>query len=215
MKYNYNKFCKLFFISCILVLNTSFIFNNTFALSNSDKYPSKYLKQLNCNPTKYTAVVKISNQELTLYRNQRAIKKYPISSAKRGIGQIISSRQTPIGLHKIVAKRGDSEPHYAIYKGGRFTGRVWPSNTPRHLHRYDHIVTRVIVLEGLEPGVNKGRNKNGVTVDSQSRGILIHGTTMEWKLGTPASIGCVHLSSKDVIEFYNTVPEQSLVLIIP
>lgn len=36
---------------------------------------------------------------------------------------------------------------------------------------------------------------------------------MEWKLGTPSTIGCIHLSSKDIVELFNSVPVGSLVMI--
>jgi lipoprotein-anchoring transpeptidase ErfK/SrfK len=37
------------------------------------------------------------------------------------------------------------------------------------------------------------------------RTIYIHGTPEEWKIGRPASYGCVRMTSEDVISLYKTV----------
>jgi hypothetical protein len=66
-------------------------------------------------------------------------------------------------------------------------------------------VTRVIWLDGLE-----AQNKN-----AHARGIYIHGTPEESKIGTPASYGCIRMRSKDVIQVFNAIPVGTVVSIIP
>ena len=158
-------------------------------------------------------IINISEQKLKLFNNGKIKKFFTISTSKKGAGQTQGSRKTPIGLHKICEKIGDGAPHYAIFKGRKFTGSIWPKSTPRHLHRRDFIVTRILRLEGLENGINKGQNQDGIKVDSKERAIYIHGTTMEWKLGSPSTIGCIHMSSKDVVKLFNDVPVGTMVLI--
>ena len=66
----------------------------------------------------------------------------------------------------------------------------------------DVVQSRILWLDGLEDGINKGEG-----VDSYSRYIYIHGTPEEWLLGEKASKGCIRMSNKDVIELFNLVEE--------
>jgi lipoprotein-anchoring transpeptidase ErfK/SrfK len=59
----------------------------------------------------------------------------------------------------------------------------------------DPIVTRILWLDGQEPG---NRNAFG-------RYIYIHGTPQEGMLGTPVSYGCIRMSSADVIALYELI----------
>jgi lipoprotein-anchoring transpeptidase ErfK/SrfK len=60
------------------------------------------------------------------------------------------------------------------------------------------ITTRILWLEGLEPGFNRGAN-----VDSHDRYIYIHGTGDETTIGRPASCGCIHLASDDLVPLFD------------
>lgn len=160
-------------------------------------------------------VINTKLQKLFLYNhNSELLKSYIISTSKKGLGQLLGSKKTPRGLHRIVEKLGDNVPHYGIFCKRKFTKKIWPKYIykTKH-HKKDFIVTRILRLEGLEPGINQGKNVNGSNVDSFDRGIYIHGTTMDWKLGNPATIGCIHLSSKDMVDLFNLVKVNSLVMI--
>ena len=65
----------------------------------------------------------------------------------------------------------------------------------------DVITTRILWLDGLEIGKNKGGN-----VDSKSRYIYIHGTAEEGLIGEPASLGCIRMKNADVICLLYTSP---------
>ncbi|PCH55710.1 MAG: hypothetical protein COC15_04060 [Legionellales bacterium] len=174
------------------------------------------LQKNNINPSKYIIDININLQTLSLLRynspnNYSKIKDYSISSSKRGLGQIYNTYKTPQGLHKIVAKFGHTAPKYAIFKSRRHVATWKPK--PRRQHFRDYILTRILHLSGLESGFNNGHNNNGAFVDSFARGIYIHGTTMTWKLGTPSSIGCIHMHPDDVIDLFDAVPTGTLVWI--
>ena len=186
-----------------------------FGFNDQLNIAKEYAYKNNQKLTKVFIIVDSAEQTLKLYKQNYLQKTYKISTSKLGLGQNSGSRKTPMGLHKVCDKIGDGIPHYGIFKHRIYTGEVWPKSTPRQLHRKDYIVTRILWLEGLEPGINKGySSKDGKMVDSKNRTIYIHGTTMEWKLGTPATIGCVHMSSRDVVSLFNQVPIGSLVLIL-
>jgi len=70
------------------------------------------------------------------------------------------------------------------------------------------VTTRILWLEGLEPGFNRGGN-----VDSYSRYIYIHGTGDETTIGRPASCGCIHLAANDLIPLFDKLPVGTLVWI--
>ena len=72
----------------------------------------------------------------------------------------------------------------------------------------DVITSRIMWLEGMEPG----RNQGGY-VDTYNRYIYIHGTSEEDKIGTPASIGCIRMLNEDVVELYRLVDAGTEVLI--
>ena len=70
------------------------------------------------------------------------------------------------------------------------------------------IAHRILWLEGLEPGFNRGDG-----VDSHDRYIYIHGIGDERTLGRPASIGCIHLAASDLLPLFDRIPEGTLVWI--
>ena len=72
----------------------------------------------------------------------------------------------------------------------------------------DLITTRILRLEGLEPGINKGKG-----IDSFKRCIYIHGTPEEWLIGRPASHGCIRMKNGDVIGLFDLVKRDTLVKI--
>lgn len=187
------------------------LFGSGYDQSYSDA--KKYINKQKISITDDVLVVDVKKQSLLRYYKGTLKEQYDISTSKKGIGQIIGSRKTPFGLHRVSEKIGEGTPHYGVFKGRKFIGKVWDKKTPRHKHKRDYIVTRILRLEGLEKGINKGFNNKGLLVDSQMRAIYIHGTTMEWKLGHIATIGCVHLSSEDIVKLFNKVPVGTLVLI--
>jgi len=90
-----------------------------------------------------------------------------------------------------------------IYKKG--------DNYPKDIK--DEILTRVLVLDGMEKGINKGRDKNNKLVDAYFRGVLIHGTNNESGIGKEISHGCIRMLNEDVIKLYDLVKKGTLVLI--
>jgi hypothetical protein len=130
------------------------------------------------------------------------IKEYIISTSKFGIGQVAGSNQTPLGLHRIAEKIGDGCEPGTVFKGRKVIG---------HLHDglpLESITTRILWLEGLEEGFNRGGN-----VDTHSRYVYIHGFGDQESLGTPTSHGCIHLADADLIPLFNLLPSGTLVWI--
>lgn len=122
-----------------------------------------------------------------------------MSSAKAGTGNKSGSNRTPLGWHAAAERFGAGAAPGTVFVSRRPDGRVippsqWSDPAPAE----DLVLTRVLWLRGLEPGVNSGRG-----VDSHERCIYIHGTNQEQLLGTPASHGCLRLSNADVVKLFD------------
>ena len=152
--------------------------------------------------------VDISSQTLSYIVKGTVSKKYNISSSYYGTGSEANSLKTPLGKHEIYKKIGNELPINAILKGRVWNGAIadiieGPIDTD-----YDHVTSRILWLDGLEEGKNKG---NGV--DSRNRYIYIHGTAEEGLIGKPASDGCIRMYNNEVIELFELVSEKTQVWI--
>lgn len=142
----------------------------------------------------------IASQILTVLENGQSVQRYPVSTAKKGPGQLKGSECTPTGWHKIRAKIGADLPLNSVLVGRRPTGEIYsPQLVATHPHR-DWILSRILWLTGLEPGHNRYGN-----VDSGWRYIYIHGCPDELMTGQPASHGCIRMLNADLIALFETV----------
>ena len=165
-------------------------------------------------PTRFVLIVSIANQTVSLFEKCPMplclcgekyifVKKFRCSTSRFGIGQTEGTNCTPLGLHRIVEKIGGGWPVGTVFKGRQPIGYTW-KGLP-----LAKITTRILWLEGLEPGFNRGGN-----VDSHNRYIYIHGTGDEPSLGSPASYGCIHLAADDLIPLFDKLPSGTLVWIV-
>ena len=153
--------------------------------------------------------VSIKYQKLYLIEKDSVRFKFSISSAKLGIGNQQNSMKTPIGLHTIKHKYGDGVPLAGLFKSRVYAGKISPIYAQKVKSPTDDVTTRIMWLQGEEPGINRGRN-----IDSYKRYIYIHGTSEEGYIGEPASHGCIRMKNKDVIHLYNEIDEGTPVLIL-
>jgi len=167
------------------------------------------LKVLGLPMGKDCLVVSIDQQKLWHF-SQNKCEAYIISTARAGKGCVKDSLQTPVGLHRISEKIGDEAVSGMIFKARKAIGQTWnqiPSTE-------DNLITsRILWLEGMEDGLNRGSDAQGRIVDTKQRFIYIHGTNQHDKLGTPNSHGCVLLSDKDVIKLFESVEVGTYVFI--
>ena len=132
-------------------------------------------------------------------------KTYSVSTAFNGLGNRADSFKTPIGIHRIKQKIGAGEPLGMVFSARAATGRVSKKTDNRE---EDEITSRILWLDGVERGFNLG----GVN-DSLSRYIYIHGTSDEKRIGEPVSAGCIRMKNSDVIDLFDTVIVNDLVII--
>lgn len=155
---------------------------------------------VNISAMTYKIDIDISQQRLYLKQNDDLIKSYPISSSKYGEGSTENSNMTPLGLHVIKEKIGTDVPINTLFISRINTKRTVNIENSRKKTKDDHITSRILWLDGLEEGKNKGKG-----VDSYSRYIYIHGTHEEGLIGEKASHGCIRMLNNDVIDLYNYV----------
>jgi lipoprotein-anchoring transpeptidase ErfK/SrfK len=146
-------------------------------------------------------IVSVKDQQLLLKTDGKPEAIYPVSTSKFGIGDRLGSYATPLGKFLVRMKIGMGKPLGTVFHSRVPTGEILKPNAPGR----DPIVTRILWLEGMEPG-----NRNAF-----SRGIYIHGTPQEKLLGCPASYGCIRMKSSDVAVLCDRVTTGATVRIIP
>lgn len=149
-------------------------------------------------------IVDVARQRLGLVEAGQLVFDAPISTAKNGLGCEEGSYRTPTGWHRLHARIGAGAEVGSVFRHRVATGEVWRGEARDE----DLILTRVLTLDGLEEGWNRGPGR-----DSLERFIYLHGTNQEGQLGRPVSHGCVRLANADVIALFDRVAEGDAVLI--
>lgn len=144
-------------------------------------------------------VVDTGRQRALLASRRGGLREFPVSTSAVGTGSAPGSNRTPLGWHRAAERFGAGAAPGTMFVSRRPNGRVlpesaWSAPDPAE----DAVLTRVIWLEGLEPGVNRGPG-----ADSHERCIYLHGTNQEQKLGTPASHGCIRFSNADIVRLFD------------
>ena len=150
--------------------------------------------------TQHKIVISTRDQKLALLERGTLLATYPVSTSKFGLGDRPGSKATPLGQLQIAEKIGDNAPPGTVFKDRQRTGEVVLANSPGR----DPIVTRILWLRGVE-----AQNANAF-----ARDIYIHGTPEEWRIGSPASYGCIRMRSSDIIQLYNIVGIGAAVTIV-
>jgi UDP-N-acetylmuramate--alanine ligase len=150
-------------------------------------------------------LVDVARQRLSLIEAGREAASWPVSTAQAGVGGADGSLRTPPGWHCIHQRIGVGSPIGAVFESRVPTGEVWTGQERAD----DLILTRILTLDGLEDGVNRGPG-----TDSRARYIYIHGTNHEDALGRPASHGCVRMGNRDVIDLFDRVREGDPVAVV-
>ncbi len=148
----------------------------------------------------------VETQKLLVCVKDIVVEQYVASTSRFGNGHRENSLKTPPGLHRINEKYGAGAPPGRIFRDREDTGEDWD-----HKQNGDNLIlTRILRLEGLEEGINKGAG-----IDSYERYIYIHGTGREDLIGSPLSHGCVVLRNLDIIRLFDIVKEGTIVYIDP
>jgi len=154
--------------------------------------------------------IRIPTQELDLLDDTgKVLRRYAVSTAANGVGELSGSYCTPRGKHIIRAKIGAGQPENTVFVGRRPTGEIYTPELGAKFPQRDWILTRILWLSGCEEGFNRlGDN------DTMRRYIYIHGTPDSVPLGIPDSHGCIRMRNADLVELFDIVPAGTAVEII-
>ncbi len=125
----------------------------------------------------------------------------PVSTAKKGAGELQGSEKTPRGWHRIRAAIGAGADINTVFRGRRPTGERYSPQLAQEYPERDWILTRILWLQGLETGRNRLGN-----VDTMRRFIYIHGTPDSEPMGVPASHGCIRMHNADLLTLFELAP---------
>ena len=145
-----------------------------------------------------------AQQTTSLIEDGRVTFTAAISTSAKGIGGEEGSYKTPPGWHRIHARIGDGVELGAVFSSRVPTGDVWRGEARAE----DLVLTRILQLDGLEFGINKGPG-----CDSLERYIYLHGTNAPQLLGQAVSIGCIRLENTRMVELFDRVREGDHVVI--
>jgi len=162
--------------------------------------------EMETQKVKQYLIISIVDQKLDLFEDGNISCSYDISTSKYGIGNAQNSNMTPLGMHRIVEKIGDGVPAGGIFSGRKYSSKLY---SDQENENENLITSRIIILEGLEPGFNKGSG-----IDSLKRGIWMHGTNEEDKIGSAASHGCIRMRNKEIIDLYDKIEVGAMVEIV-
>ena len=162
------------------------------------------IRHFQSTPPELFIHVDTSSQQLHVIAGTTITRSFTISTSQFGIGNRENSQHTPLGVHRIKEKIGEGAPAWRIFESRKDTGVDWEPG----MAEKNYILSRILRLEGLEEGINRGYG-----IDSYDRYIYIHGTNREPDIGTPVSHGCICMKNNDIIELYNMISEGTFVII--
>lgn len=151
--------------------------------------------------------IDIAQQQLHLIGS--TTRCYSISSALNGVGEQEGSGCTPRGLHIIRDKIGAQQPLNSVFVGRQPTGEIYNPELAMQFPQRDWILSRILWLDGLQPGFNQGTG-----CDTYQRYIYIHGTPDTEPMGVAKSHGCIRMRNRDIIELFERVSVGTRVHII-
>ena len=154
-------------------------------------------------------LVDVERQRATLIEDGKPAASWPVSTSAKGIGAAADSFRTPPGWHVIHRKIGESAAPGTVFSSREPTGAIWRGVTSDEPCGDDLILTRILTLDGAEPGVNRG-----LGCDSFGRYIYLHGTNQETLVGRATSHGCVRMTNADICDLFARVEEGDHVLIL-
>lgn len=129
------------------------------------------------------------------------LRRYAVSTAAKGAGEMSGSFCTPRGKHVIRARIGAGCPENAVFVARRPTGEIYTPELGAQFPQRDWILTRILWLSGCEVGFNRlGKS------DTMRRYIYIHGTPDSEPVGQALSHGCIRMHNVDLLELFELVP---------
>ncbi|ADE53903.1 ErfK/YbiS/YcfS/YnhG family protein [Coraliomargarita akajimensis DSM 45221] len=162
---------------------------------------------MSITPTPRLLIVSIEDQQIALLSEAQVEARFPISTSKKPPSCRENSYGTPTGLHRLADKIGADAPSGMVFKGRQAIKHFTEFNADEQAQNL--ITSRIIRIQGLEPGKNAGPG-----CDSYERYVYLHGTNHEDRIGQPFSGGCVEFLNQDIIQLFDQVETGDLLWIV-
>ena len=155
-------------------------------------------------------IIHIAAQTLELLDDAgQVLRRYAVSTALKGAGEVSGSFCTPRGRHIIRAKIGAGCPVNSVFVRRRPTGEIYTPELGAQFPQRDWILTHIMWLSGCEVGFNRlGKS------DTMRRYIYLHGTPDTEPVGVAGSHGCIRMRNADLLELFELVPVGAAVEIV-
>ena len=145
--------------------------------------------------------ISIARQELNLFDDQGQVeRRYAVSTAERGVGELRGSYCTPRGPHLIRARIGAGQAENTVFVARRPSGEIYTPELGAAYPERDWILTRILWLSGCQPGFNRLGQ-----CDTMRRYIYIHGSPDSVPMGQPGSHGCIRMRNADIVDLFERV----------
>ena len=145
--------------------------------------------------------ISIDRQQLSLLDDAgHLLSSYPVSTARKGVGELRGSHCTPRGHHLVRACIGAGLPEDTVFVARRPSGERYSPELAAAFPGRDWILARILWLSGCEKGLNRLGE-----VDTMRRYIYIHGSPDDDVTGIPASHGCIRMRCADIVDLFDRV----------
>jgi UDP-N-acetylmuramate--alanine ligase len=104
------------------------------------------------DPEEPYLVQSIEEQALFVCKKETVVERYNASTSRFGCGIRENSFKTPPGIHRIRYKIGAGAPEGRVFRERIDSGINWDGQSIED----NLILTRIMWLEGMEEGINKG-----------------------------------------------------------
>ena len=101
-------------------------------------------------------LVDVERQRTAILEQDEVKGELPASSSAVGIGGQAGSHRTPPGWHRVAERIGAGAAVGAVFRSREDCGEAWRGE-PRD---EDLILTRILWLDGLEEGINRGPGRS-------------------------------------------------------
>lgn len=134
-------------------------------------------------------------------------KSFLSSGGRGGVSNVVKSGGTPPGVHVIYSNEYGKHELNQTIDASKYGYRETILTPTQGFEDWksDIIMTRLMRLRGLEGSKNS---------HSVARKILFHSTPEEGMIGYHESGGCIRLKNREMIEFFDMIPEGTLVNIV-
>ncbi|MEK9772511.1 MAG: L,D-transpeptidase [Opitutae bacterium] len=160
------------------------------------------LTKLQLTETNDLLLVSIKSQKMYHQKEGKSVKTYVISTSLNPPSCQENSLGTPWGLHEVNEIIGLDQPKGMVFQGRRPIDLCY-WECKEEMKKKNLITSRILRLQGLEPGLNLGK---GEGIDTYERYVYVHGTNKEDKLGYASSSGCIQVSNESAIELAAQIP---------